>query len=146
MPLFYYFDDDHYSKLKERQDKPVENNDTLKEHTLIPVGSTVAVQREYSRPWVDGTVTVTTWLSADPYLRDHILKKSNTYICRDVLYRHYEPDTSLSRVCMLQYDQKYKDKEREFTYSVTKAMQHQTKGHQSIALYPATHLHAKKNQ
>ena len=39
--------EDHYYMLKIRQDK-IFKNDIFKKHTLIPVGSTVVVQREDS--------------------------------------------------------------------------------------------------
>ena len=41
--IFYYYDEEYYNKLKVRQDKIVKNNYTLKEHSFIPKGSTVAV-------------------------------------------------------------------------------------------------------
>ena len=41
----------------EVQDKIIKNSDTLKEHTLIPIGSTAYVMRGDSRPLTYGTVT-----------------------------------------------------------------------------------------
>ena len=55
-PLFYNYDEDHYDKPKLRQDKIAKNNDTLKDHTLISIGSTVALQREDGRPQMHGMV------------------------------------------------------------------------------------------
>ena len=47
-------DDDHYSKLMDRQHK--NDNDTPPVFPYIPTGSAVAVQQEDSRPWTHGTV------------------------------------------------------------------------------------------
>ena len=44
------------NSLKMSQCKPIENNDALKEHTVIPEGSTVIVQRENGRPWTCGSI------------------------------------------------------------------------------------------
>ena len=100
-----------------KQDKIIKNNDTLKGHKLILTGSTVAVHRKESGPWMHGTIadhgnnthngisykirirktgtTVTriarhvktTPISSEQYLRD-TCQNDNTYICRDDLYRH----------------------------------------------------------
>ena len=40
-----------------RQSKLIKKNDTAKQHTTISAGSTVAVQREDSGPWVNRTIT-----------------------------------------------------------------------------------------
>ena len=47
-------DDDHYSKLMDRQHK--NDNDTPPVLSHIPIGSAVAVQQEDSRPWTHGMV------------------------------------------------------------------------------------------
>ena len=47
--VLYYYDEDHYNAFKLRQGMPVKNNDTVKEHALISLGSTSAVQREDGR-------------------------------------------------------------------------------------------------
>ena len=45
------------NKLEGRQDKAVNNNDTLKEHTLLPIGSAIAAQGEDDEPWSHCMVT-----------------------------------------------------------------------------------------
>ena len=47
-------DDDHYSKLIDRQHK--NDNDTPPVFPYIPIGSAVAVQQEDGRPWTHGMV------------------------------------------------------------------------------------------
>ena len=37
--------------------KTVKNNDTLKKHIFMPVGSTVTIQRKEGRSWSYGTIT-----------------------------------------------------------------------------------------
>ena len=44
-PLFNDYDEDYCNILKARQDKIIKNKGTPKEHTCIPIGSTLAVQR-----------------------------------------------------------------------------------------------------
>ena len=47
----------HYNMLKVKQTNLIKNNSILKEYAFIPIGSTVAFQREESGPWTHGTVT-----------------------------------------------------------------------------------------
>ena len=46
VPIFYHYNGDHYVALNKRQDSNDKNKETLRNHTVIPTGSTVAVQRE----------------------------------------------------------------------------------------------------
>ena len=89
------------------------NSDILNEHTVKPLGSTVADQTEDDGPWTHGLVTDhgdsdhngrlykmkilntgrivirnTRHVSAQQYLRDHMSREHDTYICRNDLYRH----------------------------------------------------------
>ena len=56
-PIGQDCDDDHHSKLVDRQGKY--DNDTSQVFSNIPIGSVVAVQCEDSRPWTHGTVVDT---------------------------------------------------------------------------------------
>ena len=56
-PLVKDCDDDHHTKLTEKQQK--NNNDTSAVFPCIPIGSAVAVQWEDSRPWTPGTIVGT---------------------------------------------------------------------------------------
>ena len=47
-------DDDHHSKLVDRQHK--NNNDASPVFASIPIGSAVVVQQEDGRPWTHGTI------------------------------------------------------------------------------------------
>ena len=53
-PIRQDCDDDHHSKLVDRQGK--NDNDTSPVFSNIPIGSALAVQHEDSRPWTHGTV------------------------------------------------------------------------------------------
>ena len=53
-PIGQDCDDDHHSKLVNRQGK--NDNDTSPAFQNIPIGSAVAVQHEDGRPWTHGTV------------------------------------------------------------------------------------------
>ena len=50
-------DDDHHSKLVDRQSK--NDNDTSPVFSNIPIGSAVAVQHDDGGPWIHGTVVNT---------------------------------------------------------------------------------------
>ena len=53
-PIGQDCDDDHHSKLVDRQGK--NNNDTSPVFSNVPIGSAVEVQHEESGPWTYGTV------------------------------------------------------------------------------------------
>ena len=53
-PIGQDCDDDHHSKLVDREGK--NDNDTSPVFSNIPIGSAVAVQHEDGRPWTHGTV------------------------------------------------------------------------------------------
>ena len=53
-PLFYNYNADYHNALKLNQNRDVNSNETFKEHTFIPIGSTAAIQREGHRPWING--------------------------------------------------------------------------------------------
>ena len=55
-PTFYDYDNDHHVTLKQRQDVNDKNKDTLRDPTIIPTGSVVAVHREDSGSWTHGTI------------------------------------------------------------------------------------------
>ena len=48
--IFYNCDDDHCNILKVRQGKVIKNNDNLRKHTLIPIGSTVQYREKTVGP------------------------------------------------------------------------------------------------
>ena len=50
-------DDEHHSKLVDRQNK--NNNDASPVFAYLPIGSAVAVQHEDGRPWIHGTIVGT---------------------------------------------------------------------------------------
>ena len=56
-PIGQDCDDDHHSKLVDRQHK--NNNDTSPVFTSIPIGSAVVVQREDGGLWTHGTIVGT---------------------------------------------------------------------------------------
>ena len=56
-PLIKDCDDDHHTKLVERQQK--NTNDASAIFLCIPIGSAVEVQQEDSRPWTHGTIVGT---------------------------------------------------------------------------------------
>ena len=49
------YDDDHYDTLKQRQ-QWADGQDSHTDFSIIPIGSTVVVQREDESPWIYGTV------------------------------------------------------------------------------------------
>ena len=53
-PICKDYDDEHHSRLIERQYK--NNNDALPIIASIPIGSGVVVQQEDGRPWTHATV------------------------------------------------------------------------------------------
>ena len=53
LPINTNSDDDHYETLVEIQPKADMNYDTLRNHTSIPIRSTVAVQRENGGLWTN---------------------------------------------------------------------------------------------
>ena len=53
-PIGQDCDDDHHTKLVERQRK--NDNDTSQVFSNIPIGSAVAIQHEKGSPWIHGTV------------------------------------------------------------------------------------------
>ena len=97
----------------------MKNNDNLKEHTLISVGSRIAFHREDGRLWMRRTITdygdndhngssyriwvlkrgrmltITAWhvkttlILAEQYLRAHMPKQSDAYMYRDNVCRHF---------------------------------------------------------
>ena len=56
-PIGQDSDDDHHSKLLDRQHR--NNNDASPVFAYIPIGSAVAVQQEDGRPWTHGTIVGT---------------------------------------------------------------------------------------
>ena len=115
--IISFSDNDHYDILKIRQDNIIEKNDTLMEHALVPVGSMVAIKREYSGPWIHNTTAccdenlyngrsyririmkigrivtrttrhiMTTPISTEQYLRDHMSKQNYLHTSQDGTYR-----------------------------------------------------------
>ena len=55
-PMSIDNDDGHNKVLVERQNKNGKKYDTPKYYTLLPIGSTVAVQREDGDRWTHGTI------------------------------------------------------------------------------------------
>ena len=51
-------DDEHHKVLVERQTKNNKKYDTARNYTLLPIGSTVVVQREDGDRWIHGTIVV----------------------------------------------------------------------------------------
>ena len=53
--IIYNHDEDHYNTFQVRQKKLTNINNTLKELSIILIGSSVAGQRESSRAWTQET-------------------------------------------------------------------------------------------
>ena len=55
-PVIADNDDEHWETLVQRQLKADKNCDTLRNYNYIPVGTSIAVQREDGGPWAHGTI------------------------------------------------------------------------------------------
>ena len=49
-------DDEHHKAVVKRQTKMIKEHDTTRNYSILPIGSTVAVQREDSYRWTHGTI------------------------------------------------------------------------------------------
>ena len=138
-----------------RQDKIAKKGDVLKEHTLKPIGSVVAVQREDGRPLKHSTVmdhsdidhhrrsyklqiTKTggmvkrstrnmkvTPIFVEQYLRDQMSNQSGPYICRNYLYKHFKQNTSHTRIGMPDHETIHVERAKNTETVVHKARVHQ---------------------